>query len=311
MWLGLPTKDPLATEPARSKPLQALATVALTGGLVAWALYSVDRAQVAELLVQVKWPWFLAAVLLGPVQIALSAWRWHRVSERLELPLPMSVALPELYFATLINQIMPSGVAGDGVRVFRHGRRSDSMRQALHAAMVERFSGHLLLCALCCILALSLWAIAPVGMLPAVAVISGGALVALIAPAKLPAIGPFAKDAREALLRKDSLGVWGVSALLLATFVAGLALCVLALGLPLSLSLLRGLPLLLLAMSVPLSLGGWGLREVTATLLLPSLGLPEEAALAVSITYGLSVLAGALPGALVPLLRLRAASEPA
>ena len=305
MWPGHPTKDPLATDSAGGKPLQALATVAVTGGLVAWALYSVDRAQVAALLVEIEWPWFLAAVLLGPIQIALSAWRWHRVSERLELPLPLSVAFPELYFATLINQVLPSGVAGDGVRVFRHGRRTESMRQALHAAMVERFSGHLLLCGLCSVLALSLWAVAPVGMLPAVAVITGGALVAWVAPAKLPGIGPFAQDARRALLRRDSWGVWGVSALLLATFVGGLALCVLALGLPLSMSLLSGLPLLLLAMSVPLSLGGWGLREVTATLLLPSLGLPEEAALAVSITYGLSVLVGALPGVLVPLLRLR------
>lgn len=305
MWPGHPTKDPLATEYAATKPLQALATVVVSGGLVAWALYSVDRTQLAALLTQVRWPWFLAAVLLGPLQVALSAWRWHRVSARLELPLPMSVAFPELYFATLINQVLPSGVAGDGVRVFRHGRRTESMRQALHAAMVERFSGHLLLCALCCVLAASLWALAPAGMLPAVALITGGALLALIAPAKLPAIGPFAQDARDALLRRDSLGIWGVSALLLASFVVGLALCVLALGLPLNMSLLRGLPLLLLAMSVPLSLGGWGLREVTATLLLPSLGLPEEAALAVSITYGLSVLAGALPGALVPLLRLR------
>ncbi len=303
-----PEAAPAAPEsdaPSGRKPLRAVATVLVTAGLLAWALVSVDRAEVGALLAQISWPWFLAAAALVPLQMALSAYRWHRVSLRMGLPLPFKVALPELYFATLLNQLLPSGVAGDGVRVFRHGRQTDAMRQALHAAMTERFSGHLLLCGLCCGLAASLYALAPAGLVPAVALITLGAVVALVAPAKLPAIGPFAADARAALFRRESLGIWAASAALLASFVVGLVLCLQALGLPMSWRVVQGLPLLLLAMSVPISLGGWGLREVTATLLLPSLGLPEEAALAVSITYGLSVLGGAMPGLLAPLFRLQ------
>ena len=59
----------------------------------------------------------------------------------------------------------------------------------------------------------------------------------------------------------------------------------------------------MLVMVVPLSVGGWGLREASATAVLAYLGWSPEAALALSAVYGLSVLIGSLPGALVLLRR--------
>lgn len=283
--------------------MKALGTLAVTGALLAWALSRVDRAGLEATLSGLRWPWLVAAALLGPVQVGLAALRWRRVSLTLELPLSARQAFGEQYLATLVNQLVPSGIAGEGLRIYRHGKRSQAMRAALHAAVVERFSGHLLLCGLCALLLIPLWGVAPTGMVPAVLGLVAVAALGLLAPAGLPAVGPFARDARRSLLRAEAWPIWGISALLLASFVGGLVLCLLALGLPLSTSLVGAMPMLLLAMSVPLSVGGWGLREATATLLLPALGLAQEAALALSITYGLSVLLGALPGALVPLLR--------
>jgi hypothetical protein len=97
-------------------------------------------------------------------------------------------------------------------------------------------------------------------------------------------------------------GQLAISAALTASFLGGFALCGHALGQPLGWATLTVVPVVLLAMIVPLSVGGWGLREATAMAVLPALGWTPEEALAVSTAYGLTALAGALPGALVPLL---------
>ena len=90
-----------------------------------------------------------------------------------------------------------------------------------------------------------------------------------------------------------------LSGVIVATYIAGLALCALSLGTPPGAAVLTVFPLLLMAMALPVSVGGWGLREAAATVMLPLLGWSAGASLAVAALYGLSALLGALPGALV------------
>jgi hypothetical protein len=50
---------------------------------------------------------------------------------------------------------------------------------------------------------------------------------------------------------------------------------------------------------VPISIGGWGLRELAVVSLLGNLGVAPENALLFSVCFGLTLLLGSLPGALV------------
>jgi hypothetical protein len=52
-------------------------------------------------------------------------------------------------------------------------------------------------------------------------------------------------------------------------------------------------------MLVPISIGGWGLREFVVVSLLGAHGIAPERALVFSVCFGLVLVAGALPGALV------------
>jgi glycosyltransferase 2 family protein len=49
----------------------------------------------------------------------------------------------------------------------------------------------------------------------------------------------------------------------------------------------------------PIALAGWGVREVGVVVALAGFGVPAEAALAISLLFGLVQIAVALPGGLV------------
>ncbi|WP_223160981.1 lysylphosphatidylglycerol synthase transmembrane domain-containing protein [Salinicola aestuarinus] len=111
----------------------------------------------------------------------------------------------------------------------------------------------------------------------------------------------FATDLRRALLEAR---VWprqlASSLLVVATYVAVFLCAAQALGLPRSpLELLPLIPPLLMAMAIPLTVAGWGVREGAAALLWPVAGLPAQEGITLSITYGLLILAGSLPGLFV------------
>ncbi|WP_110668121.1 lysylphosphatidylglycerol synthase transmembrane domain-containing protein [Salinicola halophilus] len=139
--------------------------------------------------------------------------------------------------------------------------------------------------------------------------------VALLARRPTTALRAVASDLRRALLETR---IWprqlASSLLVVATYVAVFLCAAKALGTPRSLAeLLPLIPLLLMAMAIPLTVAGWGVREGAAALLWPLAGLPAQEGVTLSVTYGLLILAGSLPG-LAVLARgrdRRAAAAPA
>jgi 8-oxo-dGTP pyrophosphatase MutT (NUDIX family) len=66
-------------------------------------------------------------------------------------------------------------------------------------------------------------------------------------------------------------------------------------------------PALLLSM-VPVSLGGWGVREAALVWLLGTAHVPQDAALAISVLFGLVTMAAGLPGGVLWLFERRGAA---
>lgn len=281
----------------RARRLLSVTGTALLLGAVAWR---VDLSAAAALLRTADPRLFLLAAALGPIQIGLSALRWRTVALALGPAPPLRAAAEEYAASTLLNQLLPSGVAGDALRAWRHHRRWGAAgATAALAAVLERAAGQatLLVVVLAGLLA---WpglhdAPRPAGILPLVCGLAAVGLLALATPTKT------ATAARGAVRG----AVLPLSAIITATYIAGFALCASALGLSAGAAAVTAIPLILLAMALPISVGGWGLREAAAAAVLPPLGWSVEEAVATSALYGLSALLGASPGALV-LLR----SEP-
>ena len=96
-----------------------------------------------------------------------------------------------------------------------------------------------------------------------------------------------------------------LSLAIVASYIAVFALAGAALGVALpALAWIALAPLVLAAMLIPVSIGGWGVREGAAAALFPLAGVDASHALAIAILYGLTSLAGSLPG-LVLLARRR------
>ncbi len=283
---------------------RALVSVAVTAGLLAWLLLRSDQDALVALFRGLRVEWLLAAAALIPLQVVLSAVRWRRMSVDLGLPMPLGQAAREYGLSMFLNQVLPGGMTGDAVRVWRHRQGHGSVGAPLRAAVAERATGHVAHLLLT-LVGLVLWPHvhqeeSPEGAVWLVAGLLGIALVALAIPSRFPGLGRAVQDARVALGRVDRFAFHvAISSLLLLTFLAGFAASAAALGQDLGFGVVTAIPLVMLVMVVPLSVGGWGLREASAATVLAHLGWSTEAALALSTVYGLSVLLGALPGALV------------
>ncbi|WP_279482173.1 lysylphosphatidylglycerol synthase transmembrane domain-containing protein [Aureimonas sp. SK2] len=292
-------------------PLAGLAILAL----VAAALGGGD---VVRRLAQADPLFVTLAVLAVQPQIVLSALRWRFISQRLGQPLPIGRAVGEYYLATLLNQVLPGGVAGDAVRVVRAAREGGDGRwtgRAGQAVVLDRLSGQIVLFAVAgfgLLLAPVVFGVAPPGGLGLLVVLGLAGGLGLAAYGILRFMGERAARFRrafrpvmaETFLRRGAWGVQGAtSAGVVGSYLAVFALAAAAVGTPLGLAATVLLvPLVLLSMLLPLSVGGWGLREAAAAAILPIAGLRPDAAFAASVVYGIASLAGALPG-LVVLLR--------
>ena len=304
-----------------------------------WFLVDVPTALAR--LAGVEPGWLLAGLALVQLQVVLSALRWRFTAARLGHRIGAGRAVGEYYLATLLNQVLPGGVAGDAARAWRGagargggradaraGARADARAEAgaepgaalsdvARGVVVERLAGQLslLLVALVGFVAWPLLLDAPP---PRAGLVAFSSLFALVVALTL-ALGVSARfgPSRWARAVRGILptlhrcwvedGAWlvqGVSSLAVtASYLGVFAIAAVATGAPLPVAAaLTVVPLTLGSMLLPVSVGGWGIREAAAAALWPLAGLSAEAGVAASVLYGLLSLVGSLPG-LVPLVR--------
>lgn len=282
-----------------------------------------DTDQVWSRLRGLRPGWVAAAFLLAVAQTVLSAWRWRYTAGRLDLRLPLRRAVEEYYLAVFLNQILPGGVLGDASRAWRHARAPDLAPRrggsAVRAVVLERASGQLVMTAAAVASAAVLLADAGLTFM----VVATAVLVALAAagltrrsesrgrgarePSSLLAL--VGRDARRAVFSGSALPVQLVSsALIVGSYVITFVLAARAVGIDMPAGALIPLvPPVLVSMLLPISVAGWGVREGAAAAVWAAAGLTPADGVAISVAYGVLVLLGTLPGALV---LLRGPQEP-
>lgn len=297
----------------------------LTLSVLALVLWLLDTDQlVTELSRFALWAVGLA-LLVSVAQVVLSAWRWRFTTRCLGLALAMKTAVREYYLAMFLNQCLPGGVAGDVNRAWRHGSGSGARQASLHAVMIERLSGQLVMLAVA--LSASIWLAAEY---PGVRMLVGGwggwggwddgamipALMLMVGVVFVVAFGTrlwqglrtylatLGKDIYRGLLNPRVLPLQIVSSLLVvATYLTVFWLLAFSaadgdMSAVQVFTLMALCSLLLLAMIIPVTVAGWGVREGAAAVLWPLAGLPAEQGVALSVGYGLTIFLSSLPGGL-------------
>ena len=270
--------------------------------MVVWIASRVDTAKLQTMVGDAEWGWLVLAALLVPVQILLASWRWRRISNDLGLPLSRWQATSEFGLSTLLNQILPGGIAGDAIRVWRHRSGHGTLGGPLRAAVVDRVVGHVAHVAVTAF-GLILWVFVHPTPPPQMAWVIVGAITAGLVYVwfwPIPGLRRVIADAHTILTGwRQICEHTTVSIVLVGLFLLCFWCCAQALHLPLGFGVLTAVPLLMLALVLPISIGGWGLREVSATAVLGTLGWSVESSVALSAAYGVVNLAGASPAALV------------
>jgi len=301
--------------PKRRRLLAGLFGAAL---LVACVWYADPTAVWAQLR-GVSTAWVVAYAGIYAFQLPLLGLRWAVVARLCGHRLSALEATLEYALSIALNQVLPSGVAGDGMRALRARHEDASLGPVLNGLIVDRLSGQLGLG----VIVLGTSPLGPVALWSPLGLASASAgllLVAVTGRALLPKLsrrlsqgvaGPL-KTGAEALMKpRNLLRHLPLSCLLTLLFVAQFQICATALGIPLSPREACWLaPLVLVAASFPSLIGGLGAREGASGLLFLALGRPASDGIALSVTFGLFSLLSSLPGLLLLLRRQRLVQRP-
>lgn len=292
--------------------LARLLKLLVTAGMFALIARGIDTGRTATLLGGTSIVLFLAACLVMVGQALLAVVRWQQVLHHQEIQLPFLKLVRYFWLGLFFNQVLPSSVGGDAMRAYCLVREGCGIGGASVAVLLDRICGMIglvILVFVCQPLSFDYisdtttrWGVLAVASAAAAAI--GAVLVLDRMTAGLRrwriarGMTALSRDARG-LLFSGGLGRRITLLSVTVHLISIGAIGVLALAAKLEvhwLAFVIVVPLASLLMTVPISIAGWGVREGVMVVGLGYAGMDAEQAVALSVLYGLLLLAVALPG---------------
>lgn len=292
--------------------------LSITAGCFWYLLRQINAVDLFSEAATLKCRWFILALVVVGAQIPLVALRWTWITDALEprLPrVPLGAMIAITMVSIFLGQIVPN-VMSDAVRIWMLSRIRTSWRKGLAGVVIDRGVGVGMLLAIGFVTLLNSSAFTTLGgyrqtvLLIFGALLGGGAGGLLFARFYAPLLGrhrstkwisEFALVSRQVLVEsRAAVAIFAIAFTVHSLNVA----CIWSIGqaFSMSLTLVEAAVLFTLMVAiaiVPISISGWGLRELAVTAFLNAHGMPAQRALLFSICYGLTLVAAAMPGALV------------
>jgi uncharacterized protein (TIRG00374 family) len=300
----------------KARALKLSAKCLVTALLLFVAFRAVDVVAVSKSLSRVGPSWVVAAFVLTALIIVSDAALLERMTRLFERRMPFVTALMYSLVSWFFSNVAPSTVGGDvfrGVQLSRVGMSRGSAARLVVATRTLSFATLVAVMLMGFPIALEyLSEPRDAFVLGSVLLASAAAMFALFilanVAARIPRLGQWTLTRKIATIAGDfrmllapSLAVasaWLAALVQHLLRVATLACLAAALGLVIPFAVLFALtPAALLMAMLPISLGGWGVRELTFVYFLGAAGISAEAALSLSIAFGLlRVIVGAIGG---------------
>jgi glycosyltransferase 2 family protein len=260
-------------------------------------------------------PLLAGALVVLLATSAVVALRWHLILSAVAPSPGPAVLLKIVLVGMFFNQVLPTGVGGDAVRIWRCRKLDIALGAAVRSILLDRACGYLVLIL---VYATNLPGLLHIFSDPrqktAVLVVFGAGVLGLVAlllldclPRLLLRLRPIAllaelsRETRR-LFRHPArcVAVFGLSAVTIGLTILGFKLVADGVGsrLPLG-DWIMIVPPVTLIQLLPISLAGWGVREAVLVVALASFGVPAEAALVTSVLLGLCLIVVGLPGGLI------------
>jgi uncharacterized membrane protein YbhN (UPF0104 family) len=287
---------------------------ALTTLTLYFVFRGIDRHVFARLLTAQNRSLLVAAAALNMLQIILGGTRWGTVlSATCDSRPPSLLNLQAVFYASTFFNCLPLGtVGGDIARVWLARRFSLSLRQIVLSVLLDRILviGALIILAVITLPTIAHPLAAKASFASIVILLAGAAGFLLLQPIEriagrwrdvwlMPSILRIAEELRRTTRRAGLLALF--YALLAAASGALTAYCISrSLDIQVSLMAMTAImSLVAFATALPISLAGWGVREISLVALLGLLGIDHEAALVLSVEFGIINTLVSLPGAVI------------
>jgi uncharacterized protein (TIRG00374 family) len=293
------------------------------------SLHSVDVGALGARLSRLESGWIALALFLLTFQVVLLAVRWRNISAECTANLPFNLALQISFIATFFNQVLPSTVGGDSMRIWLFARKGAGWANATYSVLIDRIAGVF-------VLALIVIACLPftfslihdpvaraVLLVIGIGVITGTLVFVLIGQRfrqwfdrwMLTRHLAAASRITAALCssRRDAAIVFACSLAIHLITAAAAWCCAKAIASPVSFTqILFLMPPVLLIATLPVSIAGWGLRESSFMFAFAHAGLAQTDGLVISILFGAVSFIVGMAGGIVWIaygLQLRPARE--
>lgn len=280
--------------------------IGVTVGLLAYLLWRVDLASVADIVSGASWGWIAAAFALYLALQGLCAWRWLWLARVLGLEGRWVAFVRYYYVGMFFNLFLPTGVGGDVYRCYYLARSAADWTRAIVSVLADRGVGFATMCVIAAVATFAFGAV----HLPAWlewALGAGVAGVLVLLAVVVAARGPLSSIRTAMPLIVEFFRRPGVLA-----FVAGLSFLLQSLVIVVNIFNAEALhldvpvvfyfiliPLIAVATMIPVSLNGLGVREGAFVFFLAQVGVPEAQALSLALLWLAVTAAASLVGGLV------------
>jgi len=251
------------------------------------------------------------ALLAQLASTYLAAYRWRLIMKLLDFKERVSFYVQSYFKGSFFNQLLPSSIGGDAIRIIELGQHGYSKKEAFYGIFVDRVIGLVGLVILNLIANLSFYKLFPVWLFQLINVVTISSIagfVILMNLNRLHFLSSFkisdlfyrlSKRLNKLYHSKKTLAVHlGIS--MIVHIFSILAVYAVALSVDLKLDFdvfLVAIPPIFLLTIIPVSLAGWGVRESAMVGILVLVGAAKSGVLAISILYGLILIISSLPGA--------------
>jgi glycosyltransferase 2 family protein len=260
----------------------------------------------------VDWKTLLGAFLILAATTLAVAQRWSVILRALGMPRGLGLTYPLTLIGLFFGQALPAGVGGDVVRVWLGHKAGLTIPVLISSVLGDRLAGLFAILLIVTVELVEVHRLSPdpalfYGLCVVLAAFYAGFAVVLVLD-RLPAplrrfrivrgLARISADLRVILFSSHAaITVLSLGAIIQLGNV--LAVFALAQGLNLTVgieSCLLIVPLANILQSLPISIAGWGVRESFFVAAFGMIGVTAPQAIAVSVIFGLLIVASSLPG---------------
>ncbi len=301
------------------KRLTDLLKILVSVGLVALLLKEIGFQQILTVFAQANAWFLLAALALYLLGIVIKTFRWQVLLDALGIPVAFWELVALNFIGFLFNNILPSGIGGDVVKMYELSKDSRRGAESVNAVFVDRVVGLIVAQALAIIAAaIGFRMISTSVLLITVALFVASLFFVWVLVQRqlwerildrLTFLRSWKQGAWDARIRRLFGAFQGYdrtailkSVAVSVIFNVMLVMCnyYVALALHQDLSMAYFwvyVPITSIITMIPLSLNGLGLREMGYVALFAQAGVPREVAFSMSLTiYSFTVISGLIGG---------------